>query len=157
MSSYLGAVATQGSMTTLTGRPGDWCTRTDLKTTFVLSAADPSQAGNWYQMAVGTRTTVVTSSATPAPNADTDDVYALTALAAAATFAAPTGTPVNGQPLTIRIKDNGTARTLAWNAAYRAVGVTLPTTTVLSKTHYLQALYNAQDSKWDVIVVVREA
>jgi hypothetical protein len=78
-------------------------------------------------------------------------------LAAGATFGAPTGTPTQGQGLIIRIKDNGTARTLAFNAIYRAIGVTLPTTTVLSKTLYLGMIYNLTDTKWDVIAVAQEA
>lgn len=98
------------------------------------------------------------SSATPTPNADTTDVYILTALAAAATFGAPTGTPVQGQPLLIRIKDDGvSARALAFNAIYRALGVTLPSTTVLGKTLYIGALYNSTDTKWDVVSVLQEA
>lgn len=99
----------------------------------------------------------VASSATPAPNADTDDVFTVTALAANATFAAPSGTPADGQPLLIRIKDNGTARTLAWNAIYRAVGVTLPTTTVISKVLYVGCVYNSAATKWDVLGVSQEA
>jgi hypothetical protein len=53
--------------------------------------------------------------------------------------------------------DNGTARTLAWNAIYRAVGITLPATTVISKTLYLGMIYNSADSKWDVVAVSQEA
>lgn len=97
------------------------------------------------------------SSATPTPNGDTTDHYTVTALAAGATFGAPTGTPTDGQNLVIRIKDNGTARTLAWNAIYRAVGVTLPTTTVISKTLYLGFKYNSADSKWDCLATAQEA
>lgn len=97
------------------------------------------------------------SSSTPTPSADDHDQFNVTALAANATFAAPTGTPTDGQRLLIRIKDNGTARTLGWNAIYRAVGCTLPTTTVISKTLYVGAIYNAADSKWDVIAVALEA
>lgn len=106
---------------------------------------------------VTARVTSTASSATPTPNADTDDQYQLTALAAAATFAAPTGTPTDGQPLIIQIKDNGTARTLAWNAIYRAVGVTLPTTTVVSKMLYVGMRYNAAAVKFDVLAVATEA
>lgn len=98
----------------------------------------------------------IASSTTPTPDADADDVFLVTALAAGATFGAPSGTPTSAQGLVIRIKDNGTARTLAWNSAYRAVGVILPTTTVISKTIYLGMLYNSADSKWDVIAVQSE-
>jgi hypothetical protein len=103
------------------------------------------------------RVATATSSSTPTPNADTDDAYQLTALAASATFGAPTGTPTNHQPLMIRIRDDGTARALAWNAIYRAVGVTLPTTTVINKTLYVGCIYNSADTKWDVLAVGQEA
>lgn len=102
--------------------------------------------------------TAITSSATPTPVGSAEkNQFNVTAQAATGTFAAPSGTPVDGNSLIIRIKDNGTARTLAWNAIYRAVGVTLPLTTVISKTMYIGCRYNAADSKWDVIAVNREA
>lgn len=102
------------------------------------------------------RVTSVTSSSTPTPNSDTTDQYELTALAAGATFGAPTGTPTNGRKLLLRIKDNGSARSLAWNAIYRAIGVVLPTTTVASKTLYVACRYNSADVKWDVVGVQQE-
>ncbi len=102
------------------------------------------------------RATSSASSTTPTPSADTDDVYVLSALAANATFGAPTGTPTEGQSIIIRVKDNGTARTLAWNAIYRGIGVTLPTTTVISKNLYVGLKYNAVDTKWDAIAVAQE-
>lgn len=92
------------------------------------------------------------SSSTPAPAGDTNDFFTVTALAANATVSAPTGTPTDGQQLTIRIKDNGTARTLAWNAIFRAgTDLALPTTTVISKTAYYFFVYNAADTKWDFV------
>lgn len=97
------------------------------------------------------------SSSTPTPDADANDQYNVTALAANATFGAPTGTPTDGQRLTIRIKDNGTARTLAWNAIYRAIGIALPTTTVISKTMYMGMVFNSADTKWDVLATGTEA
>lgn len=97
------------------------------------------------------------SSSTPTPDADAHDQYNVTALAAGATFGAPTGTPTNGQKLTLRIKDNGTARTLAFNAIYRAVGITLPSTTVISKTTYVGLIYNSADTKWDAVATLTEA
>lgn len=97
------------------------------------------------------------SSATPTVDADSHDQFNVTALAANAVFAAPTGTPLDGQKLMIRVKDNGTARTLGFNAIFRAVGVTLPTTTVISKMLYVGCVYNAADTKWDVVAVGKEA
>lgn len=96
------------------------------------------------------------SNATPTPACDSYDVHKITALAAAAAFAAPTGTPTEAQQLTIRIKDNGTARALTYNAIYRAVGATLPTTTVISKTLYLGFIFNSTDTKWDLVAVSQE-
>jgi len=101
------------------------------------------------------RVVSIASSATPTPNGDITDIYTVTALAEAAVFAAPTGTPQNGQTLLIRIKDNGTARALSWNAIYRAgVDIALPTTTVLSKTLYVGFVYNSTDTKWDLVMVI---
>ncbi|MHB1125330.1 MAG: hypothetical protein ACYC0T_21815 [Ramlibacter sp.] len=100
------------------------------------------------------REVTITSSATPTPNSDTTDIYTITALAAAATFGAPTGTPTQGQTLLYRIKDNGTAQALNWNAIHRAgTDVALPTTTVLGKTLYAGFIYNSTDSKWDLLFV----
>lgn len=105
---------------------------------------------------IGLDSASIASSATPTPNADRQDQYNVTALAANATFGAPTGTPADGQKLIIRVKDDGTARTLAWNAIYRAI-VALPTTTTISKTLYLGFIYNAADAKWDLVAKSQEA
>ena len=100
---------------------------------------------------INKRVGTTASSGTPTPDGDNNDVFTITALAANATFAVPTGTPTDGQTLLIRIKDNGTARTLAFNAIYRAgTDISLPTTTTLSKTLYLGFVYNAADTKWDL-------
>ena len=92
------------------------------------------------------------SSATSTPTADSVDMWTVTALAAADVIAAPTGTPTDGQTLLMRIKDNGTARALSFNAIYRfSSDLAAPTTTVLGKTLYLGFIYNSADSKWDCI------
>lgn len=57
----------------------------------------------------------------------------------------------------LRVKDNGTARTLAFNAVFRAVGVTFPTTTVAGKVMYMGCRWNTADSTWDVLAVGAEA
>lgn len=97
------------------------------------------------------------SNATPATNSDSYDQHNITALAAACAVGAPTGTPTDGKNLIYRFKDNGSARALTWNAAFRAIGVTLPTTTVVSKTLYVGCKWNAADSKWDALAVAQEA
>ena len=58
--------------------------------------------------------------------------------------------------LILRIADNGTARALTFNAIYRAIGVTLPTTTTANKVLYIGCIYNSQGSKWDVIAIKEE-
>lgn len=81
--------------------------------------------------------------------------YNVTALAVAATFAAPAAGK-DGQKLTLRIKDNGTASALTWtttSGGYRVIGSTLPTTTTANKVMYIGLIYNSQDTYWDVIAV----
>ena len=91
------------------------------------------------------------------PSIATADIYAYTALAAGLTINAPTGTPVDGNKLMFRLLDNGTARALTWNATYTVIGVTLPTTTVANKTTYVGCIYNANNTRWDVIAVATQA
>jgi hypothetical protein len=99
----------------------------------------------------------VASAATITPTSDASNQYNVTALAVPATFAAPSGSPVDGQKLLLRIKDNGTARALTWNAIYRVIGTTLPTTTVATKTTYVGCIYNSADAVWDVVAVTTQA
>jgi len=95
------------------------------------------------------------SSATHTIDSDSYDVYTVTAQAEAVTFGAPSGTPTSGQTLLIRILDNGTARAITWNAAFRAsTDLPLPATTVLSKTLYCGFIWNAAASKWDCLAVL---
>lgn len=97
------------------------------------------------------------STATLTVNSDVNDFVVVTAQASALTIAAPTGTPVEGQKLIIRLKDNGSARGITFNAIFRAIGITIPTTTVASKITYLGLVYNSTDTKWDVIATKTEA
>ena len=102
------------------------------------------------QTFLNARVQSVTSSATVTPTS-TNDLVIITAQAVGLTLANPTGTFTEGQALMIRIKDNATARTIAFDTNYRAIGVTLPTTTVISKTMYLGIIYNSTDAKWDIV------
>ena len=99
----------------------------------------------------------VVSAATVTP-AYGNDLVKITAQAAALTLANPTGTWTEGKDLMIRIKDDGLgARAITWDTNYRAIGVTLPATTVLGKTIYVGVIYNSDAAKWDVIGVTTEA
>jgi hypothetical protein len=118
--------------------------------------------GVWYVGIAGDigsvnpRVQTVASSATVTP-VSTNDIVTITAQAVGLTLANPTGTFVEGQALMIRIKDNGTARTIAFDTNYRAIGITLPTTTVISKTIYLGIIYNSTDGKWDILGLNQQA
>jgi hypothetical protein len=85
------------------------------------------------------------------------DMYAYTALAGTLTIGLPGGVPLDGNIIRYRFKDDGTSRTLSWNGAFRAIGVTIPTATTIGKTLYVTTMYNAADTKWDVISVQQEA
>jgi hypothetical protein len=92
----------------------------------------------------------ITSSSTITPNALTDDVYAVTALAENTTIAAPSGTFNDGKIIVLRLKDNGTSRTISWNTIYRGgTDFSLPTSTSAGKTMYITFIWNAVDSKLD--------
>ena len=104
------------------------------------------------------RVSVTTSSASAVtPDISAYDEYAWTAQAATLTINAPTGTPVDGDKLIFRILDNGTSQTLSWNATYVVIGVTLPTATTVSKTTYVGCIYNANNTRWDVVAVTTQA
>lgn len=116
-------------------------------------------SGAYLRLArVTPRTNTVASSATPSINTDTTDIFTITALATAITSMTTnlTGTPVNGQKLVIRIKDDGTARAITWGASFASRGATLPTTTTLSKYTYIELLWNSTASVWDCIYTTTE-
>src|SRR5687767_10089153 len=98
---------------------------------------------------VNPRVTTISSNATPSVNTDNYDFVDITALATNITSMTTnlTGTPVNGQKLIVRFKDNGTARTIAWGASFEAVGAALPTTTVISKRLVVGLIYDSTSAK----------
>jgi hypothetical protein len=105
---------------------------------------------------VTARTNSVASSATPTINTDTTDEFDITALAAAVTSFTTnlSGTPVNGDRLVIRIKDNGVARAITWGASFVSSGVAaLLTTTVINKTHFSLFRWDSTAAKWVCMAV----
>ena len=106
---------------------------------------------------INPRTYTTASITTLTPNISMFDQYNLTAQAEALSVAAPVGTPVDGNRLIFRILDNGTGRALTWNGTYTVIGVTLPTTTTANKTTYVGCIYNANNTRWDVIAVATQA
>lgn len=49
ISEYLGSVANEAAMLALNGQPGDYCTRQDTGSPWMLSGSDPSQLSNWIE------------------------------------------------------------------------------------------------------------
>lgn len=100
-----------------------------------------------------------TSSATPAINTDNYDAVTITALATNITSMTTSlsGTPTNFQKLIIRIKDDGTARSITWGTGFEAKGVALPTTTVISKVLTVGFIYDTVTSKWGCVASSQEA
>lgn len=128
-------------------------TMQDATGTIVLRDTTDTLTNKRITARVGT----TASSATPTPVGDSNDLYTITALAAAAELQPPSGTPTEGQAIMVRIKDDGTPRALTYDAIYREIGVTLPTTTAAGKTIYLGCIYNSVGPFWDVLGVAEEA
>ena len=106
------------------------------------------------------RVTSAASASSLTPDPSTTDEYCYTALAVALTINAPSaasGTISNGDKLLFRILDNGTGRALTWNATYTIIGTTLPTTTTANKMVYVGCIYNAANTRWDVVAVATQA
>jgi len=127
----------------------------DDNTTYVCSDASTG-AAVWARFVSTPSVQFFVSSATVTPVFG-NDLVVITAQAAGLTLANPTGSWVQGKDLVIRIKDNGTPRSIAYDTKYRAIGVTLPTTTVANKTTYLGIVYNSTDDTFDIIGVTTQA
>jgi len=89
-------------------------------------------------------------------NSDVTDLYFAKSIAGAITFATPSGTPVDGQKMIIRIDATG-SHSIAWAGSFRPVGVTLPTTTSSTTMTYVGLIYNSSSAVfspgWDVVAV----
>jgi hypothetical protein len=108
-------------------------------------------------MRINPRVSTTTSTSTLTPDISSADQYNLTAQAVGLTVAAPTGTPLDGNKLIIRILDNGTSQTISWNATYTVIGTILPTATTINKMVYVGCIYNATNTRWDVVAVTTQA
>lgn len=94
------------------------------------------------------------SSATPAINSDSFDVFSITALAANITSmtSSLSGTPTHGQGLLIEITGTA-ARTIAWGTSFEASTIALPVTTVTTNMISIAFIWNSTTSKWRVVGV----
>lgn len=96
------------------------------------------------------------STATLTPDLSAYNVYTVTAQAVGLTIGAPIGTPTDGEVVVFRFKDNGTARSITWNAVFRAIGDSVVGATTAGKWTYVNCMYNANASKWDVLPAITE-
>lgn len=103
------------------------------------------------------RIATLTDAATVTPATDAYDGGILTTLSQTTDFLNPTGTPTDGQRYTLRIKSS-TTRTITWTnggsgTQYRgSADLALPSATSGSSlTDYLVFIWNAADSKWDLV------
>lgn len=104
------------------------------------------------------RSTSTTSTATLAPNIDSDNIYDITAQAVALAISAPTGTPNPDDIIVIRLKDNGTSQTITWDSAYTNVsGLDSLTATTLGKWHTIGIMWQATAAKWQIVSISTEA
>jgi len=134
-------------------------TKTDLSLGNVDNTSDSTKNSATVTLTnkrITKRVGTTTTSSSLTIDSDSYDLYTITALAETITINAPSGTPTNGQPLLIRIKDSGSGHPITWNSVFRVVGVSLPTTTVASKYNYVGAVWNSTDSKWDVVTALQE-
>lgn len=128
----------------------------------VISATSATLTGN---ATVGgnlvvTGTTQHTSAGTASGTTitPTTQVYNVTALAANATIAVPSFASFDGAVVVLRIKDNGTSRTLTFASGYtNQSGVSTPTATTISKLLTVGAMYSTSASKWQIIAITQES
>lgn len=102
------------------------------------------------------KTSISTTGTTAVPDVSSADIIVFTALTTAIGVGPPIGAPTTGRTLVFRFKDDGTGRAITWDAIYRNMGTTLPTTTVANKITYCNFIYNSTDSKWDLLQVNQE-
>ncbi len=95
--------------------------------------------------------------ATPTINLNLYDQFNLLGLTTNITALFVGGTASDGQRITLRLRDNGTPRNLAFGSSYRVVGVTAPTATVANKLMYIEMIANVADSKIDIVDIRIEA
>lgn len=155
----VGAASVVAGPTGLTGATGatgpagptEWSGLTGVPTDIVYASATQTLTSKRITERVNT----VASSATPAINTDTTDVFTITALAANITSMSSglTGSPTDGQKLLIRIK-GAAAQTISWGAIFSSSGVaTLLATTAASKTHMVGLIFDSAAAKWVCVAV----
>ena len=105
-------------------------------------------------IAYAQRVVVIADGTSITMNADTTDIatQANTQILGTLTVNAPTGTPVNGQKLMLRLTSTN-VQTFSWNAIFAgSTDQALPTASSgASKTDYMGFIYNSTASKWQML------
>lgn len=121
----------------------------DNDTTLPTSAAVKDYVDSASAGSHAPRVSTIASSATPSINVSTTDQFNIAALATNITSVSISGTPADGQKLMIRIKDDGTTRTITWGSSFQSSGIaSLLASTAASKTHHVGLIYDASVAKW---------
>jgi hypothetical protein len=127
----------------------DHFTLTTTGATFANGITAPSFTGK-----VTSRVVSIAEATSITMNADTTDlaVQVNTLAAGTLTINAPTGTPVNGQRIMLRLTSSN-VQTFAWNAVFRgSTDQALPTASSgATKEDYLGFIYDSVAGKWDLI------
>jgi hypothetical protein len=105
-----------------------------------------------------TRTNSIAYATTVTPNVDTTDVLNVGALTGSLTLANPTGTPIDGQTLRVRLaQDAAGSRSMSFGSAY-AFGTDITTALIpsssLAKWEMLFG-WHTVDSKWRALSIAR--
>lgn len=115
----------------------------------------------WKYYPAGSGTVVTassgaTSSLTPAPRSTSDMFSLITSATGTFTFNNPSGTPIDGQKLTLRFKSTAASMTYAFGTLYRAsTGLSFPATSSNDHWDYIGLGYNGVDTKWDLLAVIQ--
>jgi hypothetical protein len=108
-------------------------------------------------VAVSTRVVTISDGTSITINADTTDIatQANTQAAGTLTLNAPTGTPVNGQRVILRLTSTN-VQTFSWNPAFvGSTDLALPTASSgSSKVDYMGFIYNSTATKWHLLAKV---
>jgi hypothetical protein len=135
------------------GNPRAYWNGADATFNGALTVSGALTASNALRTAVAS----ASGNGTLTPTSNTCNQFNVQVTGGSVNFAAPSGSPTDGQKLIIRITDDSSLWGLTWNAIYREIGVPLPNATVPTKTIYVGCIYNTTAAKWDVVAVTTQA
>lgn len=150
-----GSQGSQGSASTVTGPTGATGPQGTQGSQGSAGATGATGATGY----VVPRVTSQPSATSVTPNADTTDIFEATAMTETGFFDTPSGTPVNGQKLILKLIGSAGARNVSFSGSYTAGGVALPTSIAQTKYTHLGFMYNTANSfnKWMLIAKAEQA